>query len=121
MGKKKNDHEAWSPKASKEKKPRMRVPLLSDIARMFYEHWHPSTGWRVVQLPGGWSLNIALVSISPMPHSGLEKEEEIERVGTSGRSTSARVGTSGRSTSTTGHTDISSTGPQLRQAVLGSQ
>jgi hypothetical protein len=91
MGKKKNDQspEAWSPKAAKEKKPRMRVPLLSDVARMFYEHWHPCTGWRDVQLPGGWSLNIALVPISSMPHSGLEKEEEIECVGTSGRSTSA--------------------------------
>jgi polyhydroxyalkanoate synthesis regulator protein len=37
MGKKKNDHEAGRSQPVEEKQ-RMRVPLLSSVMRMFYEH-----------------------------------------------------------------------------------
>jgi hypothetical protein len=53
MGKKKKDHEKGPSQAAKEEKPRQRVPLLSSIARMFYENWMSCNGWSNVHLRAG--------------------------------------------------------------------
>jgi hypothetical protein len=77
IGKKRNDHEAGSSHAAKEEKPRMRVPLLSSIARMFYENWMPCEGWNDVHLLGGWRLSKVWVPIPQVSHSGPERDAEI--------------------------------------------
>jgi hypothetical protein len=58
--------------ASKEEKLRIRVPLVSFIARMFYENWMPCEGWTEVHLPGSWRLSKVQVPIPSVPRRNLE-------------------------------------------------